>query len=755
MGLQLSSTNNEKKKPLMRSELLTHEEKQFLSPPYFYNDEPLFSRTTRSVSSSSVSSASSSDSSAELDGVPGEQDEDFMCTPSTTNTTSTSTTYPIYASSSKNVVTSAATAAGSRHKLQQKLTKAAPENNTKFPSCILHIKVAMKTTTYKKKSSTNYFGPVAGPIPLITGHYSIHGHPKASSISSLEHLAKTNLYYQHQHQHHHAAYSSYCCPRPHSNHYTGRHVRHVHAGAVAQPPPLRGSGHRQSFGKRKPNSTVAVAAAAAAAVAAAAATQKTVVTTATAGNDTATSRSAFHRGGRGDDSHRLCSDSHFTSYSSCRSWFEASSSANPLYHLDSSYSAKYHHVKDVYCPLDTLDMLNKLAHWFLFPIANDIDMDTECAFNRYFGGDTDRDAGGEVVDIFQGLTSFFSSIVRKVFQVDFSQSIGTTFQDSCIGRQQQVQVSTHEAYRRTTEEGQGEEYDNEAMINRNSENNNTMEPSHALFHSISSIDSEEARFSSSGTSNNTQQQQRYLDIECILRLPTMIYDEEGSSSDGFVGSIDTYDTDGGKSIKIDHDDHVPLLRDEKQQRQSKDHNGAISLEWSWITVPRQEDPSQSIHSITSLEETTLNDGAPSSFHNNNSNKEDDQCIICLQKFQRGERLCILPCRHTVHTTCIDKWLCSTSCGSFSQKQGECSRNALCPMCKSPLRVLENDQLNNRGNDCLENSIKSMASEESFVVHHFDSDGDGNGNDEDSMKSMNLDGLVPSWAFERLGSKIAK
>lgn len=736
MGLQLSSTK--KKKPFLSSQQ-TYVDNQLLSPPSCNESFLSSSRNVSSCSSvdtvaSSDSTTTSSDSSSceplVVGAAASEEGEDWYPYSSMRRS-------PIYISSSKH-----STSAATRHKLQQKLTK--PEDK-KSHTCTLHLKVVATKTTHKNKNSQNYFGHIAGPtVPLTSGRYT-NSRPKPSSMS-FEHLAKHHLYYNKR---------AYSYPAHHSSHYIGQHVRHAHSSTAAAATPRTGGRSPQSFGKRKPSSTAAAAAAAAAAVAAAAATQKTAAT-ATAGKDTVP-RSIFYHGG--DESHRLrSSETHsFTSYSFCR-WFEAS--ANPsnnnnnnnnsgFYPLDTPYCAK--HVKDVYCPLDTLDMLNKLAHWFLFPIANDIDLDTECTYNRYLGvsgSGASTDAGathsGEI-DIFQGLTSFLSSIVRKVFQIDFSQSVGTTFPDSSIVQPQSPDKE--------------KEKDAKGAVTTSQDDNNhytsidTIEPTHTLFHSISSIDSEEARFSTSSTSNNTQQQQRYLDIECILRLPTMIYDEEGSSSDGFVGSIDTYDTDGGKSIKMDHEDTIPADENNKVPCQKgSNHHNAISLEWSWITVPRQEDPSQSIHSIASLEETA-HDVLPSPFQN--QNKEDDQCVICFQKFVRGESLCILPCHHSVHTTCIDKWLCTGGCGSLSSHHDEesCTRNALCPMCQSPLRI-DNDHPHhlhhgNGGNECL-HSIKSIASEESFVMeHHHGVD------DADSIKSMNLDGLVPSWAFERLGSKIAK
>lgn len=49
----------------------------------------------------------------------------------------------------------------------------------------------------------------------------------------------------------------------------------------------------------------------------------------------------------------------------------------------------------------------------------------------------------------------------------------------------------------------------------------------------------------------------------------------------------------------------------------------------------------------------------------------DTCSICLEDYVEGERLRVLPCKHTYHTKCIDPWL----------TRGK--RN--CPLCKAKIR----------------------------------------------------------------------
>jgi hypothetical protein len=51
--------------------------------------------------------------------------------------------------------------------------------------------------------------------------------------------------------------------------------------------------------------------------------------------------------------------------------------------------------------------------------------------------------------------------------------------------------------------------------------------------------------------------------------------------------------------------------------------------------------------------------------------EEDQCGICLAEFDEGDRKRLLPCLHTYHKSCIDRWL------SVSSK---------CPMCNQVISI---------------------------------------------------------------------
>ncbi|KAK7110225.1 hypothetical protein V1264_014139 [Littorina saxatilis] len=56
-----------------------------------------------------------------------------------------------------------------------------------------------------------------------------------------------------------------------------------------------------------------------------------------------------------------------------------------------------------------------------------------------------------------------------------------------------------------------------------------------------------------------------------------------------------------------------------------------------------------------------------SFSPHSKKMKNDVCPVCLEEFQRSEKLAVCPCRHGFHTKCLQQWL---------------DQHNTCPMCKA-------------------------------------------------------------------------
>ena len=155
---------------------------------------------------------------------------------------------------------------------------------------------------------------------------------------------------------------------------------------------------------------------------------------------------------------------------------------------------------------------------------------------------------------------------------------------------------------------------------------------------------------------------RHLDVESIYKLPTITYEAP------------------------------KLPRDATTKTASR--TGEKSAEgWSWMFVPKDN---KTIEESLILEEESL--------HGHADTDDSNVCVICMDSFVDGDRLRVLPCSHSFHVACIDKWLSGSS--SFD----DC-HTAGCPTCKKRADT--------------------------------------------GLDMDRLDGSVPSWAFAQLGRSLAR
>ena len=93
---------------------------------------------------------------------------------------------------------------------------------------------------------------------------------------------------------------------------------------------------------------------------------------------------------------------------------------------------------------------------------------------------------------------------------------------------------------------------------------------------------------------------------------------------------------------------------------------------SYVAVLRDQEPSESnsssnirIISSSFHVDDLDSSGADVPFH-------DSLCTICLDEYEPGDKLRILPCQHSFHSNCIIPWLTN--------------RSSTCPLCKALLEV---------------------------------------------------------------------
>jgi hypothetical protein len=55
--------------------------------------------------------------------------------------------------------------------------------------------------------------------------------------------------------------------------------------------------------------------------------------------------------------------------------------------------------------------------------------------------------------------------------------------------------------------------------------------------------------------------------------------------------------------------------------------------------------------------------------------DDCSCGVCLDAFEVDEALAILPCQHTFHWQCLEKWICGGVGAAFR-----------CPLCRFDLNL---------------------------------------------------------------------
>jgi len=372
----------------------------------------------------------------------------------------------------------------------------------------------------------------------------------------------------------------------------------------------------------------------------------------------------------------------------------------------------------------TLCMLNKLASWFLFPLAHD-----ELGSAVFGSGNDHSIYGGVSMGVSAFMMPFLSSLLRRVPLLED----GTN--RSLMECHTNFEQNAHEHTTSDSEENDDVaeySYNNSSPVTKEEDtvlNGNSSVP---LEVSVSSL--AEAYYAHQVSKELVEQEtecpdrlqenqhqldyvitqmdiarmvrnaSRHLDVESILSLPTVTYQAKNSSA--MAGS-----------------DSSPLPQDENVGHDKTNENAneeELLGGWSWMMVSspqldnEEADTEQDISNVDpEAKSQNINEEKLDQKQRMERQSQEEFCVICLEHFQEGDTLRVLPCGHLFHIGCIDKWL------SGIHSHEECFTSG-CPTCKKrPDYVFQQND--------------NMSVDDS---------------------SCPTDGSVPSWAFAKLGDALA-
>lgn len=174
-------------------------------------------------------------------------------------------------------------------------------------------------------------------------------------------------------------------------------------------------------------------------------------------------------------------------------------------------------------------------------------------------------------------------------------------------------------------------------------------------------------------SRMTRTASRHLDVESILKLPTITYRAKNPSICSSHIEDDSVDEFLLRNAQI-IEDYFDSPADDTNPKGQTNHLEVGPSQFSWMMIPKdvKEEAARVSNSIQA-EELPDTISICKSHDSMNMEYNDDEtfeyCAVCQEPFQDGELLRVLPCQHLFHCGCIGN---------------DCFNNSGCSMCKKTL-----------------------------------------------------------------------
>lgn len=312
--------------------------------------------------------------------------------------------------------------------------------------------------------------------------------------------------------------------------------------------------------------------------------------------------------------------------------------------------------------LESLDMLNKLAYWFLFPIANDAEEIILCNSPENMDSLKDGFWKTTMMPLFQNLLKKFKSDILHV---------GGSFSSSDVEGLNRLHPQDDITSNGLNENTEHDRHDSTHISSATP----TSCVYDIMFSSISSIDSDEMR--------------RQIEIESVARkLPVMTYDgdQDEDKNDSIKEPIH-------ETMSLESYDSFERITSVSFPPKISSSTSVEGLQWSWIAVPKDPMTTESMEHTQTI--TSRDDDSSEHIHREQNPTQHpldqpQKCFICLESFQKGQKFQMLPCTHMFHTTCIDHWISSQHHSCFS---GLCHLNGTHPILDDDDSIETMDSLN--------------------------------------------------------------